>query len=178
MNSMRPFHRLISIGVVLVVAALLLVEAGRMRSPVQRAGLADDPLLDALVHAILENDASGVERALAAGADPNGRDVFGQPPLIHVARKQDPRSAAMAWMLLDHGADADAVTALSLTPLLNAVGCDNYAVAKLLLERGANPGATAELPAALDYAIRLEASEDVMSLLRDAGADAHTRARR
>jgi ankyrin repeat protein len=168
MNQTNTLSWLISIGLVLVLAALLVVEAGRRQPPQRRAGLADHGALDALLHGILENDASQCHRALVAGADPNGRDKFGQTPLIHVARSRHRCAAAVARLLIDRGADVSAVTPVSLTPLLNAIGCDNYDVAELLLEHGADPGATADLPTALDYAIRLEAGERMVQLVRNA----------
>jgi ankyrin repeat protein len=58
-----------------------------------------------LIESVLKNDLSGLQTALAQGADPNERDNEGRSPLIHAAI--DNRLEA-AELLLGSGADPDA----------------------------------------------------------------------
>ncbi len=92
-----------------------------------------------LVASIRKGDAAGVEKALAAGANPNERDPeFGVPPLGWAALLGDARAAAT---LLDKGADANGTDRSGYRPLHSAAFFGHPEVASLLLQHGADPTA-------------------------------------
>ena len=53
--------------------------------------------------------------------------------------KESPALIEIITLLLDSGAEVNAVTHVGTTPLMNAVEADNLPAVKLLLERGADP---------------------------------------
>jgi uncharacterized protein len=73
---------------------------------------------------------------------PNVRDDEGDAPLHVVASWGD---LAAVRILIDAGAEVDALGEFSVTPLQRAVGLGHYAIARLLLEHGANPHVKNEL---------------------------------
>jgi ankyrin repeat protein/GNAT superfamily N-acetyltransferase len=111
---------------------------------------------DALVAAVAAGDAEALRDALAAGADPD------EPGALHAAAgAADPACVAL---LLDAGATLHRSMALA-----NAAGGDRVAVARVLLERG--PRDWGERKNALVWAVRESASEKMVRLLVDGGAD-------
>jgi ankyrin repeat protein len=94
-----------------------------------------------LVAAIVRHDAAGVERLLAAGADPNARDEEGWRPLhVAVAHAQGPAGLAVLRVLVERGADVNATDANGKeAPIATACDPPNPAAARLLLEAGADP---------------------------------------
>jgi ankyrin repeat protein len=114
----------------------------------------------------LESDVAGAESRLAAGDDANGRDEQGFTPL-HFAAQEG--AAAVAQLLLDQGAEVDAVNSFGNTPLFTAVF--NYrgdgSVIELLRERGADPqreNGSGQSPVSL---ARLIANYDVARFFAD-----------
>jgi ankyrin repeat protein len=124
-----------------------------------------------LVDAVRRGDVQEVARLLAAGADPNVKDLDGHTPL-HIAAEQcradiaelllrhgaDPnardnqgktslhiavwmRCRAVVELLLRHGADLNARDADGETPLHKAVSVSDVALVELLLKHGADPNA-------------------------------------
>jgi cytohesin len=89
-----------------------------------------------LVDAVRRGDVQEVARLLAAGADPNVKDLDGHTPL-HYAAEQC--RADIAELLLKHGADPNARDDHGKTPLHRAVAVGCVEVAELLLSRGADP---------------------------------------
>jgi cytohesin len=89
-----------------------------------------------LVEAVRRGDVQEVARLLAAGADPNVKDLDGHTPL-HYAAEQC--RADIAELLLKHGADPNARDNQGETPLHIAVWMRCKAVAELLLRHGADP---------------------------------------
>jgi ankyrin repeat protein len=71
-----------------------------------------------LVDAVRRGDVQEVARLLAAGADPNVKDLDGHTPL-HIAAEQC--RADLAELLLRHGADPNAKNVRGKTPLHRAV---------------------------------------------------------
>jgi ankyrin repeat protein len=86
-------------------------------------------------------DESVVRLLLDRGADVNAKTLLGATPL-QVASSANGTEAVVS-LLLAKGADPDAAEARGVTPLIAAAGVGNTAVAKLLLEHGANVNAYA-----------------------------------
>jgi len=91
-----------------------------------------------LVDAVRRGDVEEVARLLAAGADPNVKDLDGKTPLYYAAEQCN---ADIAELLLRHGADPNAKNVRGETPLHRAVWERCGAVVELLLRRGADPNA-------------------------------------
>jgi ankyrin repeat protein len=91
-----------------------------------------------LLDAVRRGDVQEVARLLAAGADPNVKDLYGDAPL-HIAAEQC--RADLAELLLRHGADPNAKNVRGETPLHRAVWERCGAVVELLLRHGADPNA-------------------------------------
>jgi hypothetical protein len=89
--------------------------------------------------AILETGKAGLEPVkmlLDAGASPNQRDNFGQPIFFDaVGKSSTPETLAL---LLDRGADINAVAKNGSTVLFAAANTRNWKAVLLLLQRGAN----------------------------------------
>jgi len=104
--------------------------------------------------AAFSNDAETASQLLAKGADPNSKDVAGITPLLAAAWNGD-RNTAIVRLLLQHGANVNAVSAVEavdtvkngplaiglLTPLLSAAPYGNYETVALLVNAGANVNA-------------------------------------
>ncbi|MCL4360948.1 ankyrin repeat domain-containing protein [Candidatus Dependentiae bacterium] len=88
-------------------------------------------------------------------------------------RKFDLFVERLAKMLLDAGANINAVNASNFTPLMNAVVNGNYDFAKFLIKNGANVNANNGIQSALTLLIRVpgEHVEKLLNLLLDNGAD-------
>ncbi len=83
-----------------------------------------------------------VEFLIAKGADVNEKRFFDLGPLANMAMyglATDEQCAEVATVLLAHGAELDPVDHYGGTPLYHAVERNRINLARLLLERGANP---------------------------------------
>ena len=100
---------------------------------------------------------------LANGADPRGIDSEGNTPLHHAARSTD---AAVAALLLDAGAEVDALNAEALTPLSVACDAGNWRMARFLIEHRAKPEPSDGQPALLAAAGGDDDPAGVMLLLK------------
>ena len=138
-------------GIVSEVAArpAPLVEAARARDrdtalrllQNARPGAANERAVDgttALHWAVYNDDATLVERLLAAGADVNARNDYGATPLSQAAVVGDAR---VIRALLKAGADVESPNADGQTALMVLARTSNIEAAKLLLKRGANVNA-------------------------------------
>jgi ankyrin repeat protein len=83
---------------------------------------------------------------LDAGADVNAATAMGRTPLIVAAATS--RSAEVVRLLLARGANVNASDKSGVTPLIAAANADNREAADLLLARGADPNAQAQIPQA------------------------------
>ena len=100
-----------------------------------------------LTYAIYWSPLRFIEELLASGADPNGHDNDGFPPLIAALCKTHPHAGSPArddvvevmTRLLDAGADPDQRGLNDWTALHFAVVETNVGAARLLLTRGADP---------------------------------------
>jgi len=96
-----------------------------------------------LMAASVQGDVPVVKALLEAGADPNHADKNSLTPAhLAASRKPGDDSVAVLEMLIDAGANVDAIAfgegGLSFTPLWNAAVYGNVGTARLLLERGAD----------------------------------------
>ncbi|KAI9024126.1 ankyrin repeat-containing domain protein [Hyaloraphidium curvatum] len=98
--------------------------------------LATKPDELALIAAAQAKDAAGVDRALAAGANPNARGTDGRTALMHAARLQDIETAKV---LLAANADPNLKNSFGYTPVATAATLGNAAMVDMLLAAGADP---------------------------------------
>jgi hypothetical protein len=117
--------------------------------------------------AIQHGDVAELERVVRQGASPNARDTFGDAPLLDV------REPAMAAALVRLGADVDVRHQEDAdTPLIRAARMGSVELVQVFLAGKADVHATTKDGAtALSEAVR-GGHEDVVALLRAAGADA------
>ena len=78
--------------------------------------------------------AEAVMTLIANGADPTAADIDGHTPLHGAVLSEEPIVAAM---LLDAGADLNAINRAGLSPLATACRAANWPLVRFLLERGA-----------------------------------------
>jgi ankyrin repeat protein len=92
------------------------------------------------------DDLAKTRLLLDAGADVNAATQMGRTALITAAAVS--QSADVVRLLLSGGANANTADNLGITPLIAAANADNREAADLLLARGANPHASAQMPQA------------------------------
>ena len=100
-----------------------------------------------LTYAIYWSSLGFIEELLAIGADPNGHDNDGFPPLIAALSKTNPHPGStprsdvvgVIARLLDAGADPNQRGINDWTALMMAVVETNVEAVRLLLARGADP---------------------------------------
>ena len=120
-----------------------------------------------LIAAAKAGDAAGVERLLAAGADPDCPDQLRNTALIFAAR--DGR-LEVARLLIAAGASVNWVDDEHVSPLILAAFKNHPAVARLLLSAGADTEIRDQWGRrAMDYALRRGAADEIARQLRLAG---------
>lgn len=129
--GMAPLTLAAAFGTREAVSALL--EAGADVKAPSRSGVT-------ALH-VAWQDASVVRLLLDRGADVNAKTQLGATPL-QVASAANGTEAVVS-LLLEKGAEPDAAETRGVTPLISAAMAGNTAVAKLLLEHGANANAYA-----------------------------------
>lgn len=128
-----------------------------------------------LIAAIDSGDKAAVARLLAAGADPNARSSA-EEPAIELACFAD--AGEILQMLLDAGAEVDAVDGLHRTALMAAAARGNVKVMRRLIKAGANVNFQSDndngntvLTSVLDPSAVEDPSERVVQTLLRAGAN-------
>jgi uncharacterized protein len=106
------------------------------------------------------SDLDTLEYLLKLGASPNATGRNGFPPLVFVARADKGEHPEKIQLLLDYGAEINAIGPKGKTALHLAAGAGFVRVVRLLLERGAN------------VTLRDHAGETALSLARAAGKTA------
>jgi ankyrin repeat protein len=97
---------------------------------------------DLLRSAALHGQKDTVEFLIVQGGDVNEKGFFDMAPLAHMAMygtTNDEQCAAVATVLIAHGAEVDPVDRYGATPLLHSVESHKVRLARGLLEHGANP---------------------------------------
>lgn len=89
----------------------------------------------ALLESVMLRDQEGVEKALAAGADPMVRDERGLTPLHWAAAKH---AYQLIPVLVRAGAEVDATDVHGLTPLMKACQCGHLDCVRGFLAHGAD----------------------------------------
>ena len=98
-----------------------------------------DPFDEVLLHfAAQDGDLDEVRRLLSEGRDINAFDDLGKTPLHYAVMKEH---LEVARALIEHGADVNAhhEPTISNTPLSEVAGNCSLAMAKLLIDAGADP---------------------------------------
>lgn len=101
-----------------------------------------------LVAAISRGDLDSARLLVAHGADVNAARYDGDTPLLVALGSHDPDPAAQRdfiRLLLDHGADVNRADKQGFTPLMAAAVSQTPGVTPMLLAKGANPLAKADL---------------------------------
>jgi uncharacterized protein len=125
-------------------------------------GCADQPIPPQ--QAVSESDIQTILQKIGAGYDVNSRDGNGYTAL-HWAAYSGQLSAAQ--VLVDHGAEIEAVDNAQMTPLLVAASYDQVSVAAYLVSRGANVSARDNAGwTPLAYAVSNRDTELMVFLLR------------
>jgi ankyrin repeat protein len=110
-----------------------------------------------LVYAIYHGPFELIEQLLDAGADPDGSDGDGFPPLIAALSPPDRDDVAQVLtLLLDRGADIELRGMNDYAPLHAATAAGRLDLVELLLDRGADPNA---IPGIDDMETALEIAE-------------------
>lgn len=122
-----------------------------------------------LLHASGYNQTEAALKLLELGADTELANEYGRTPLLNVARESG--NADMARILVDHGADINAVDVFGDTPIILAAWRGFSAIVNLLLDHNA------EVPVTGDTAVRLVRNaaerglDRLMSLMVTRGVD-------
>jgi cytohesin len=133
------------------------------------SGLDQDALNELLVEAIRADDMPGIQRTLEAGADAS-HELSSGPIIIVVATKGN---AEALGLLIEHGADPNAVGGTGHTPLTMGAHQGHTSVIEVLLDAGVDPnqpdGTRTDATALVNAAD--EGHVEVVELLLERGAD-------
>ncbi|WP_353646128.1 ankyrin repeat domain-containing protein [Mesorhizobium sp. WSM2239] len=125
----------------------------------------------AAIHdAAKKGDIAAIAAALDAGANVNESDGLAAP--LHYAINRQRLDAAK--LLIERGADVNAVSKIGGTPLMAAVAKNRFEFITLLLAHGANPNSTAGKQTPLHLAVKRGCLDCVKALV-EAGADVNAR---
>jgi ankyrin repeat protein len=121
------------------------------------------------MYAVLYSDTATLERLIKLGADPNRKNDAGATALMWAATDLE-----KTRVLLEHGADVNAISDDFRTPLIiAATKHGNAATVRLLLDRGANPNPTPKPDVMGSPVVQAATTGDpeIMQLLIDHGAN-------
>ncbi len=93
---------------------------------------------NALDYALYRDDLQMAELLVSYMTDVNQRGLLGLTALHEAASSDSSVASEVCLLLVDHGADINAVSCSGRTPLMNAVDSKNFDIAKLLVDRGAD----------------------------------------
>ncbi|KPJ78243.1 MAG: hypothetical protein AMJ54_04525 [Deltaproteobacteria bacterium SG8_13] len=160
--------------------AALLRSAGSVpeKSSGEAASSSDD-----LYRALTRGKFQTLQRLLALGVPPDERDAKGRTLLARVCANGYPSLHHMpafhvARILVDSGADVNAVDHHGLTPLMNTAGSGALDIAALLVTNGARVDAATEDGQTALMIAAGKGHRDITALLLEAGADPNARTRR
>ena len=122
----------------------------------------------AMEHAMHEELIHVVVALVEVGADVNYQDAHGITPLILAASQ--PEDIDMARLLLQKGADVDAVDPSGRTALMLAVQAKRSDLVHLLLEHGSNPATVDDTDISCLQVASSKGADDIARMLIDAGA--------
>jgi ankyrin repeat protein len=119
-----------------------------------------------LLKALGVSDMKTVRVLLEQGADPNEKDHHGSTALHYMVTRQPFNE--IATLLIEHGANVDAMAITGLTPLMQAVFRHNLPTLRFLIDHGASLRIRSHIGfTALDYAY-LEYAPEVVKILEEA----------
>ena len=135
---------------------------------------AETPSVDSLFQAIQKADSARVAQLISSGVSPDARDADGTPAVMAAALYAD---AECERVLLEHGANPNAVNAAGATALMWAI--PDLAKVKLLVSHGAdvNARSTNLQRTPLLIAASYPETVEILQLLLDKGADIHAKDR-
>jgi ankyrin repeat protein len=144
----------------------------RRQTMMKHAVMTVQALVLALFLAVSKGDLSESQSLIEQGVHVDGRDEYGNSPLMIAARS--PKNDKVTRLLLKAGAAVNSTNAVGETPLFAAARVGNESGVKLLLKHGADPnirnckGVTALMVAAE------EGNPECVQALVEAGADVNT----
>ncbi len=111
--------------------------------------------------AIYADDLTALKDALEAGEDPNQTDSFGNTPLFTVVSlwEDTDNTLGMIHALIDFGASVNHVNNIGMTPLhwvAGNGGAESEAMAKALVDAGADPSLETKFPDGNAYELALK----------------------
>ena len=144
-----------------IVAAVLVVGCCTPAPEPPTAKAPDISIHDAAIGGNIE----AVKKHLAAGANVNAKDMFGETPLYIAAGNSHKE---IAELLIANGADVNAEDTAARTPLHAAAGRGHKETAELLIAKGANVNAN-NSGTPLDSAIAIYYPETIALLRKHGG---------
>jgi len=112
-----------------------------------------------------------VKLAITLGVDVD-KELYGHTPLLLATQE---RRYELAKLLIENGADIDAINIFGETPLLTAVSFDNPIVAQLLIENGADINTKDKEGKTFLYIAASNSRTKMTNLLIENGADVNSK---
>jgi hypothetical protein len=156
-----------TVGLVFLAVSHAMLAGGLYLSETRYARVSEADQASAIRIAVQDHDVAALERVVRQGANPNARDVFGDPVLLDV------REAELASALIRLGADVDVRHREDNdTPLIRAARMGLAPLVRVLLEARADVHAEMTDGATALSEARRGGHDEVVSMLLAAGAGA------
>jgi hypothetical protein len=156
-----------TVGLVFVAVSHAMLAGGLYLSETRYARVSEADQASAIRIAVQDHDVAALERVVRQGANPNARDVFGDPVLLDV------REAELASALIRLGADVDVRHREDNdTPLIRAARMGLTPLVRVLLDARADVHAEMTDGATALSEARRGGHDEVVSMLLAAGAGA------